>query len=180
MLAKKRWGIVQTFSIQGGKSIMNRKKYVILLVCFIFLTGLIFSLFEAKHEEQFGDFRCNGPTRYFLENESVMVNQDLRVSGPDAAYLTLEGYVSTVKGREKLHRVIYMKNGKKAYKHTWLFNITDIHRAANDTVSDKAFEMFLMELTGDSSLISFDINHISDNLYLIGTPLSYIFTCNGY
>lgn len=73
-----------------------------------------------------------------------------------------------------------MNNGKKAYKHSWLFNITNIHKSVNDTLSDSEFEPLLMELTGDSSLISLDINHLSENLYIIGTPLSYIFTCNGY
>lgn len=159
---------------------MNRKKYVILCLSTLFLAGAVFSLFEAKHEERYGDFRCNGPTRYFLENEEVMVNQDLRISGLNTAYLTLEGYVSTQEGRKKLHRIIYMTEGKKAYKHSYLFNIRDIHRSVNDTVSEKEFEPLLMELTGDSSLISLDINHLSEDLYLIGTPLSYIFTCNGY
>lgn len=73
-----------------------------------------------------------------------------------------------------------MTDGKKAYKHSYLFSIRDIHKSVNDTVSEKEFEPLLMELTGDSSLISLDINHLSDDLYLIGTPLSYIFTCNGY
>jgi hypothetical protein len=140
----------------------------------------VFSFFETKSDEKYEEFRCNGPTRYFLENEEIMVNQDLRVSGHDTAYLTLEGYVSTNEGRKKLHRIIYMNNGKKAYKHSWLFNITNIHKSVNDTLSDSEFEPLLMELTGDSSLISLDINHLSENLYIIGTPLSYIFTCNGY
>lgn len=159
---------------------MNRKKYVILCLSTLFLAGTVFAFFETKHEEQYGDFRCNGPTRYFLENEEVKVNQDLRVSGLNTAYLTLEGYISTQDGRKKLHRIIYMTNGKKAYKHSYLFNIRDIHKSVNDTVSEKDFERLLMELTGDTSQISFDINHLSENLYLISTPLSYIFTCNGY
>lgn len=159
---------------------MNRKKYLILCLSTFLLAGAIFAFFETKHEEQYGDFRCNGPTRYFLENEEVIVNQDPRVSGLNTAYLTLEGYISTQEGRKKLHRIVYMTDGKKAYKHSYLFSIRDIHKSVNDTVSEKEFEPLLMELTGDSSLISLDINHLSDDLYLIGTPLSYIFTCNGY
>lgn len=159
---------------------MNRKKYVILCLSSVFLAGAVFAFFETKHDEQYENFRCNGPTRYLLENEEVMVNQDLRVSGLNTAYLTLEGYASTQEGRKKLHRIIYMTNGKKAYKHSYIFNIRDIHKSVNDTVNEKEFEPLLMEFTGDKSIISFDINHLSDNLYLIGTPLSYIFTCNGY
>ena len=159
---------------------MNRKKISILCLMILFIVGAIFSFFETKREDLYVNFRCNGPTRYFLEGEEVLVNQDLRVSGLNTAYLTLEGHISTPEGQKKLHRIIYMRNGKKAYKNSYLFSIKSIHKSINDTVSEKEFDPLLMELTGDSSLISLDINHLSDNLYLIGTPLSYIFTCSSY
>jgi|GEM_PF-3391441 hypothetical protein len=159
---------------------MNRKKYAIFAMGLLFIVGITFALFETKHDEQYSEFRCNGPTRYFLEDEEIMVNQDLRIAGMNTAYLTLEGYVSVQGTRKKLHRILYMNNGKKTFKHSYLFRISDIHKSVNDTVSDQEFEPLLMELTGDKSIIALDINPLSDNLYLIGTPLSYIFTCNSY
>lgn len=160
---------------------MDKKNVLIITLVIIALLVFGASIFESKNDNQDASFRCNGPTRYILETGEFRVSQDLRIVGLKSAYFTLEGYYQGPDGQHKrLHRVIYMNNGGKTYRNTYLFHIDSIHSSVNDTLTDEEFYKLLMEFTPDKTMMSLDINHVSEKLYLIGTAQSYMFTCNSY
>lgn len=162
---------------------MNKNLYFIisLVFAFLFTIVVVYSINEIKIRNDKFTFRCYGPTNYELEDASIKVNQSLRISGQSSGYFVLDGYLSPHSGQpRKLHRAIKLDGERKVFRNTYEFQVSEIHKSLNDQLSEAEFNSLLMEFTSDSKRIAFDIIHVSDTLYLVGTPESYMFTCNSY
>lgn len=130
-------------------------------------------------------FRCSAFSRYDLsrnegERLDFNVSQDLRFTSPYSGYLLLNGQVSTENSVTILNRRIVLGTGNKIDNDTYRYKIKTIVASTNDTTPDTIFNRLLTEITLDPTYMQLDITWIDDKSYLVGGPLSYLFTCKRY
>ncbi|MHA6313525.1 MULTISPECIES: FidL-like protein [Pantoea] len=130
-------------------------------------------------------FRCSTFTHYDLSrNEGSRIEfqltQDLRFDSKNSGYLLLNGQAVADSKTTIVNRRIVLSRGEKVDYDTYRYAINDIVSASTDTTPDAVFTLLLAELTLDPSYLQFDVDKIDARSYLIGGPLSYLFTCQRY
>jgi hypothetical protein len=79
-----------------------------------------------------------------------------------------------------LNRRIALSAGDKIESDTYRYKIRTIITSTNDSTPDDVFNHLLAEITLDPGYLQLDINQVDKKTYLIGVPLSYLFTCQRY
>ena len=164
---------------------MNRRALVIatsLLALLILLTASVVTY--SKRAETY-PFRCSTFTRYDLSRKDdarreFAVTQDLRFINADSGYLLLNGQVTDGEKVTTLDRKINLSGGGKIDSDTYRYRIDKIVPSTTDNTPDSLFNLLLAELTLDPSYLQLDVTKVDHNAYLVGGPLSYLFTCQRY
>jgi len=130
-------------------------------------------------------FRCSAFNRYDLsrnDNKKIefAVSQDLRFINSDSGYLLLNGQVTFGDQVTTVNRRIALSAGNKIDSDTYRYKIRTIITSANDTTQDAVFNLLLAEITLDPGYLQLDITQVDKKAYLVGGPLSYLFTCQRY
>ncbi|NEG60621.1 FidL-like protein [Pantoea agglomerans] len=130
-------------------------------------------------------FRCSTFSRYDLSRHDdkkieFVVSQDLRFIDPSSGYLLLNGQATFGDEVTTLNRRIALSDGNKINSDTYRYKIREIITSTNDTTSDAVFNLLLAEITLDPTYLQLDITQVDNETYLIGGPLSYLFTCQRY
>lgn len=130
-------------------------------------------------------FRCSTFSRYDLsrhDNKKIefAVSQDLRFINSDSGYLLLNGQTTFGDEVTTLNRRIALSAGHKLDSDTYRYTIRKIITSTNDSTPDAVFSLLLAEITLDPGYLQLDINQVDKKTYLIGGPLSYLFTCQRY
>lgn len=130
-------------------------------------------------------FRCSAFSRYDLsrnddEKIKFAVSQDLRFINSDSGYLLLNGQATFGDDVTTLNRRIALIAGHKIESNTYRYRISKTITSTNDTTPDAVFNLLLAEITLDPGYLQLDVTQVDKNTYLIGGPLSYLFTCQRY
>jgi len=156
--------------------------FIVVLAALIML--LIGTDYFRKRTEAF-PFRCATFTRYELSRKEgnhldFAVTQDLRFQNHDSGYLLLNGQVTSGNNTTLLNRRLILNNGDKIDYDTYRYQIGKIITSSTDTTPNVIFNMLLAELTLDPSYLQLDVVKVDEKSFLIGGPLSYLFTCQRY
>lgn len=138
-----------------------------------------------SHQIEPYPFRCSTFTHYDLSRKEgkrmdFSVTQDLRFENKDSGYLLLNGQAISGSETMVINRRIVLSSGNKTDYDTYRYAISEIVTSATDNTPDSLFTMLLSELTLDPSYLQLDVDKIDKHSYLIGGPLSYLFTCQRY
>jgi hypothetical protein len=130
-------------------------------------------------------FRCSAFSRYDLSRHDdqkieFVVSQDLRFIDSKLGYLLMNGQVTFGDKVTTLNRRIALSAGNKIDSDTYRYKIRTTITSANDTTPDAVFNFLLAEITLDPGYLQLDITQIDKKTYLVGGPLSYLFTCQRY
>lgn len=130
-------------------------------------------------------FRCSTFSRYDLSRHDdkkieFVVSQDLRFIDPDSGYLLLNGQVTFGDKVTTLNRRIALSAGNKIDSDTYRYKIRAIITSINDSTPDAVFNLLLAEITLDPGYLQLDITPVDNKTYLVGGPLSYLFSCQRY
>jgi len=130
-------------------------------------------------------FRCSTFSLYDLsrrdgEKINFAVSHDLRFIDSKLGYLLLNGQVTFGDKVTTLNRRIALSAGHKIDSGTYRYKIRTVITATNDTTPDAVFNLLLSEITLDPGYLQLDIKQVDKKSYLIGGPLSYLFTCQRY
>ncbi|WP_337013710.1 FidL-like protein [Pantoea sp. AS142] len=164
------------------------KRYTTLMLT-ITLAVLLLAFFAGINyfKPQTNDlpFRCSAFSRYDLSRHDDKkiefdVSQDLRFIDPHSGYLLLNGQVTYGDKVTTLNRRIALSAGNKIDSDTYRYKIRTIITSTNDSTPDDVFNLLLTEITLDPGYLQLDVNQVDKNTYLIGGPLSYLFTCQRY
>jgi hypothetical protein len=79
-----------------------------------------------------------------------------------------------------LNRRIALSAGNKIDSDTYRYKLRTTITSTNDTTPDAVFNLLLAEITLDPGYLQLDITQIDKKTYLVGGPLSYLFTCQRY
>jgi len=94
--------------------------------------------------------------------------------------MLLNGQVTSADEVTTLNRRIALSEGHKIDSDTYRYKIRTIITSTNDTTPDTLFNLLLTEITLDPTYLQLDIMQVDNKTYLIGGPLSYLFTCQRY
>lgn len=164
-------------------------KQNITLTLTITLAVLLLVIFAGIHyfKPRVNDlpFRCSAFSRYDLSRHDdkkieFAVSQDLRFIDSNSGYLLLNGQVTFGDEVTTLNRRIALSTGRKIDSDTYRYKIRTIITSTNDTTPDGVFNLLLGEIILDSGYLQLNINQVDNKTYLIGGPLSYLFTCQRY
>ncbi|CAI1126124.1 FidL-like protein [Serratia ficaria] len=126
-------------------------------------------------------FECATYTRYDLgehdEQLLLELDQDLHLQTLESGYLLLTGKVITESKVTTLNRTIHLSLGESIDSNTYRYHIQNITTSATDNTPDKSFDPLLAELSMDSVDLRLDLVKVDANTYMVGGPLSYLFTC---
>lgn len=130
-------------------------------------------------------FRCSAFSRYDLSRNNekkirFVVSQDLRFTDLSSGYLLLNGQVTFGDEITILNRRLALNEGNKIDSDTYRYKIRRIITSTNDTTPDAVFNRLLVEITLDSTHLQLDMTQVDKKTYLIGAPISYLFTCQRY
>ena len=163
-----------------------KRRTVISLVAILFVLTLsaIIGQYFIYYTDTY-PFRCSTFTRYDLSRrdgarKEFTITQDLRFIDKNSGYLLLNGQVRDDDKVTTLNRRINLIHGGKVDYETYRYRIDKIITSATDNTPDALFNKLLAELTLDSSYLQIDVIQVDKKSYLIGGPLSYLFTCQRY
>jgi len=164
---------------------VNRRALVIVTALLTLLILLTVSVVTYSKRAESYPFRCSTFTRYDLSRKDdarreFAVTQDLRFLSADSGYLLLNGQVTDGDKVTTLNRKINLIGGGKIESDTYRYRIDKIVPSVTDNTPDSLFNQLLAELTLDPSYLQLDVTKVDRNAYLIGGPLSYLFTCQRY
>jgi len=130
-------------------------------------------------------FRCSAFSRYDLSRHDdqkieFVVSQDLRFIDSKLGYLLMNGQVTFGDKVTILNRRIALSAGNKIDSDTYRYKLRTTITSTNDTTPDAVFNLLLAEITLDPGYLQLDITQIDKKTYLVGGPLSYLFTCQRY
>ncbi len=153
---------------------------VMILLALISLGAVTF----MRHVDDF-PFRCSTFTRYDLSRkEGVSIEfalkHDLRFQDKSSGYLLLNGQVTYGDKVTTLNRRIILNQGDKIDYDTYRYHIDNIIKSSTDNTPDAAFNHLLAELMLDPSSLQLNVVQLDKKTYLIGGPLSHLFTCQRY
>ncbi|CPR21659.1 FidL-like protein [Brenneria goodwinii] len=138
----------------------------------------------SSHRQIAWPFKCSAFTRYNLNrdghNLEFYLAQDLRFQNNDSGYFLLNGRAVDQGKATVLNRTIYLTQGGRIDNDTFRYHISRIVASPTDNTPDTVFNQLLAEFTSDSTRLQLDTIHIQDKAYLIGGPISYLFTCAAY
>ncbi|MDX5627746.1 MULTISPECIES: FidL-like protein [unclassified Brenneria] len=162
------------------------KRFRVHIAVAVGLLLLLVTLFIviSSHQQIAWPFKCSAFTRYNLnqdgQNLEFFLAQDLRFQNNDSGYLLLNGRAVDRGKTTVLNRTIYLKQGGRIDSDTFRYAISRIVPSPTDNTPDAVFNQLLAEFTSDSTRLQLDTIHIQDKAYLIGGPISYLFTCTAY
>ena len=145
---------------------------------------IVLSAIIAFRQRPDPPFRCSAFTRYNLSRDNhditLSVAQDLRLMPAPDGYLLMNGRAVSDGAGTVLNRVIRLGDGGKIDEDTYRYHIDKIIVSSTDTTPDALFKQLLTELTTDNETLQLDVVHIEGKAFLIGGPVSYLFTCTTY
>ncbi|KGD72664.1 FidL-like protein [Pantoea vagans] len=165
---------------------MKRRAILTLTIMLATLLLLVFSgINYFRNQANDLPFRCSAFSRYDLSRHDgkrteFTVSQDLRFIDLNSGYMLLNGQVTSADEVTTLNRRIALSEGHKIDSDTYRYKIRTIITSTNDTTPDTLFNLLLTEITLDPTYLQLDIMQVDNKTYLIGGPLSYLFTCQRY
>lgn len=164
---------------------MKRGNSIALIIVLAALIILLISIDYFHKQAEAFPFRCATFTRYDLSRKEgshldFAVTQDLRFQNRDSGYLLLNGQVTSGDSITVLNRRLILTAGGKIDYDTYRYQIDKVIASTTDTTPDPIFNALLAELTLDPSYLQLDVDKVDEKSYLIGGPLSYLFTCQRY
>lgn len=161
-----------------------KRSITVMVVLAALVMLLIGTDYFRKRTEAF-PFRCATFTRYELSRKEgshldFAVTQDLRFQNYDSGYLLLNGQVTSGDNTTLVNRRLILTKGGKIDYDTYRYQISKIITSSTDTTPDTVLNMLLAELTLGPSYLQLNVVKVDEKSYLIGGPLSYLFTCQRY
>lgn len=116
-----------------------------------------------------------------MNGNVVQINAALNLrTGRNNASMLINGKLLENGKAKTIQRQILLKEPSFDGDNGTNFSIDRINKGKLDAISDDAFDFFLTEFSGSVNNIYMYSTHIRDDVFLIGGPLSYIFTCKRY
>lgn len=157
----------------------------ITLAAMLLLVFAGINYFKPRDRDNDLPFRCSTFSYYNLSHHNdkkveFAVSQDLRFINSNSGYLLLNGQVTFGDEVTTLNRRVALSAGNKIDGDTYRYKIRAAITSTNDTTPDAVFNLLLAEITLDPGYLQLDVIQVDKNAYLIGGPLSYLFTCQRY
>ncbi|MGU3525050.1 FidL-like protein [Enterobacteriaceae bacterium C23F] len=131
-------------------------------------------------------FKCLTFTRYDFSTGSQTkgpifnVAHDLRFETPDVGYLLISGNVKFQDKETLIKRTIILDKGAALDKDTFRYHIVKIDKSVTDNTPDALFNQWFDEITPQSDTLQVDVVKLRSNALIIGSPVSFLFTCTPY
>jgi hypothetical protein len=164
---------------------LKRTTLIVLASVLVAVTLIAIGTMTFIHDADAFPFRCSTSTHYDLSRKEGSHNEfalimDLRFQDKTSGYLLLNGQVNYGNVVATLNRRIILNQGDKIDYDTYHYHIENIVTSPTDNTPDAVFNDLLAELTLDPSYLQWDVVQVDTRTYLIGGPLSYLFTCQRY
>lgn len=151
------------------------------LTAFILFTGIwLYAVIPLRFP-----FKCYGFVEYhlFSGNQPIIfkVSQDIRLFSKSEGKINFRGQVVNDNGGiMQLNRTQALTGGKSVDDDTLLFRISRIARSPVDNTPEQIFDVLLNEYTTSQDALQLDIIRLKSEIWLIGSPASYLMTCVKY
>ncbi len=147
-------------------------------VCTTILLGFIFF---GSENNLILPLRCYSFTQYDLggEGQTLKFNvaQDLRLYKDGTGYFLLNGRVLINNEEKNLGRTLILNRGEVRGSNTAHYSISRIIISPTDNTDNPTFEKLLAEFTGDPETLQLDVINVGHHTFMMGSPLSFVFTC---
>lgn len=129
-------------------------------------------------------FKCFGFVEYNLASGNhpiiLKVSQDIRLFGQGKGKINFRGQVDDNGHITQLSRTLALTDGKAIDDDTLRFRISHITRSPVDNSPEQIFEVLLNEYTTSQDTLQLDIIRLQHEIWLIGSPTSYLMTSIHY
>jgi len=145
---------------------------------------VIFAAYDIRYKNIY-PFKCYSFAHYDLSRSNsggfdLFLTQDIRLQNEKGGYLLLNGDVATNNVKTYLSRTIILGKGEKIDDDTYRYQIIETKISASDNTPTREFNQLLTEFTSNPAVLQLDVIKLHDNTFLIGGPVSYLFTCKRY
>ncbi|HDG1678436.1 FidL-like protein [Kluyvera ascorbata] len=160
------------------------RRIIITAVTAGFILAVLFVSFFIRYKHVY-PFKCYSFTHYDLsripdDTFDMFLTQDLRIQDEEGGYLLLNGDVVKNNVKTYLSRTIVFGKGSKIDSDTFRYQITGTKVSLSDNTPSMYFNQLLTEFTSDQDLLQLDVIRLQGQTFLVGGPLSYLFTCERY
>lgn len=129
-------------------------------------------------------FKCTTFTVYDLSHHDqtrvFRVVHDLRFIDRHSGYFLLKGTVTWQGKNTTVNRTLILTDGGPVDKDTFRYRISRIEKSPTDETPDALFNEWLAEIIPQPGVLQLDTVEIKPNTWLIGSPVSFLFTCARY
>lgn len=163
---------------------MSKIRLFILAGLSVLVTLLVVYLVYGYNRYPNMPFKCTTFTVYDLSSDRqtliLRLSQDLRLQDRDSGYFLVKGTTLSQGTTSVVNRMLNLKEGEQVDSDTYRYRISDVTKSPNDTLSDALFEQWLSEITTRPGVFQIDVVKGPADSWLIGSPVSFLFTCRSY
>ena len=163
---------------------MSKARLFILAVLGILAALLVAYLGYGYSRYPSMPFKCTTFTVYDLSRDRqalvLRLSQDLRLQDRDSGYFLVKGYALSQGTTLVVNRMLNLKDGGPVDSDTFRYRISDITKGPNDTLPDALFDQWLSEIITRPGVFQIDVVEAPSGAWLIGSPVSFLFTCKTY
>ncbi|CAI2793924.1 Uncharacterised protein [Serratia grimesii] len=142
---------------------------------------LIIGFILTKNQRTILPLKCTSYTRYDLgEHDDQLLlelDQDLHLESLKYGYFLLNGKAITEGKVTTLNRTVHLGLGERIDNNTYRYHIQSITASTTDNTPDTSFNQLMAEFNIDPANLQLSMVKIDSNAYLVGGPVSYLFTC---
>lgn len=129
-------------------------------------------------------YKCIGFVEYHLVSGNhpvtLSVSQDIRLFSQAQGKINFRGQVDDNGRVTQLNRTLTLTGGTPVDDDTVRFTISRITRSPIDNTPDQIFGVLLDEYTTSQDALQLDVIRLQPDVWVIGSPASYLMTCIQY
>lgn len=129
--------------------------------------------------------KCTTFTVYDLSRNNdhslvLRLAQDLRLENRNSGYFLVKGNVLSQGNNTVLNRTLNLTDGDSVDSETFRYHIRNISKSSTDNTPDSLFNQWVDEITTQSGVLQLDVVRVKPGTWIIGSPVSFLFTCTLY
>ncbi len=129
-------------------------------------------------------FKCIGFVEYHLVSGNhpvtLSLSQDIRLFSKAEGKINFRGQVEDNGRVTQLNRTLTLTGGMAVDDDTLRFTISLISRSPIDNTPEQIFDVLLDEYTTSQNALQLDVIRLQREVWVIGSPASYLMTCIQY
>ena len=163
---------------------MSKASVWLLAILSVLATLLIMYLGYGYSRYPKMPFKCTTFTVYDLSHDqqslTLRLSQDLRLQDRDSGHFLVKGSAISQGKSAVVNRTLNLTDGGAVDSDTFRYRISDIVKSSTDTLPDPLFEQWLDEIIVRPGLFQIDVVEAPSGAWIIGSPVSFLFTCKPY